>query len=284
MSDYEVVQPGNYCVKREMMPPRPQELGEPRLHDDDVLGGQYEWCFAVPWVFRSLASPRTLSPMPANPERTGSINQACGYWNSLLYLITYSFGWSRPDRGFDWWRRVDGPEVDDPRFRLIQQIWGADGHLDWFTAFLVSQDYTHSNLSEFRRGFDAAPVDFDERWVGAMKRQQEASEAHGPEGKHLTVDPIGRTHSSGPVKKPKSQGHLHLNSRRERTGVFTTESAVGWYRSLFEVAQAKLDSKGQPDWRIDVYVRPFGFVGTYRRSWETGLWFSGKHRYHTIGN
>ena len=284
MANYEVVQRGPFCVAREMMPRKPQEPGDPPPRDDDDFGGEYAWCFAVPWVFRPLASPRALSPMPANPERTGSLDQARGYWNSLLYLITYSFGWSRPDRGFEWWRTVDGEAVDDPRFQLISQVWGADGRLDWFTAFLLSQDYSDSNLSVFRKGFDARPVEFDQRWVEAMKREQEAVESPGPEGKHLTVGPNKRSHSSGPVKRPARGGHLHLNTRRERSGVFTTDSALGWYRSLVEAAEAKINFKHEPDWRIDVFVRPFGFLGTYRHSWETGLWFSGKHRYHTVGN
>lgn len=66
--------------------------------------------------------------------------------------------------------------------------------------------------------------------------------------------------------------------------MFTTDSALGWYRFLVEVAEAKINFKHERDWRIDVFVRPFGFLGTYRHSWETGLWFSGKHRYHTVGN
>jgi hypothetical protein len=35
---------------------------------------------------------------------------------------------------------------------------------------------------------------------------------------------------------------------------------------------------------VDVFVRQIGFVGTYRRSRDTGLWFAGQHRYHAVGN
>jgi hypothetical protein len=36
--------------------------------------------------------------------------------------------------------------------------------------------------------------------------------------------------------------------------------------------------------RVSVYVQTTGLMGKFRRSRETGLWFSGWERYHSVGN
>jgi hypothetical protein len=57
---------------------------------------------------------------------------------------------------------------------------------------------------------------------------------------------------------------------------------VGWYRALVE-AGSTLPQVEQRSWHVDVYARPVGHLGTYRRSRISGLWFSGPHRYHDPG-
>lgn len=39
----------------------------------------------------------------------------------------------------------------------------------------------------------------------------------------------------------------------------------------------------RPTWRVRVFAHDVGYLGEYRRSWESGLWFSGPHRYHARG-
>lgn len=280
---------GTYMVERCYIPARAHGWGLSPHYDEDHFGGDSQWCFGVPWVFRALASPQSMERLPASPfdsdvpRSVDRLSQACGYWNCLLYLLTYSFGWSRPDRGFKWWMD-HGQPVEDPRFQLISEIWGRDGHLDWFAAFLYSQDYRHSSLAPMALGFTAEPVAVDSRWIDEQKRQQQDEARGGPEGKHLTVGPGKRDHSSGPIMEPRVRGQLLRSKSASRRAVFTTTSAWGWYGSLDEAGRKALKKHPGLDWKVDVVVLPMGWLGTFRRSWTTGLWFSGKHRYHIVGN
>jgi hypothetical protein len=195
----------------------------------------------------------------------------------------YSFGWSRADRGLKWW--LDhGQPLDDPRLKLIEQIWGADGHLDWFAAWLYSQDYHYSALRPMAEHFAADPVRVDREWIAEKRREQKDSRFLGPESKHLTVGPFGREHSSGAVMRTRLSGRLIKGPATTRHAVFTTASAWGWYAALNAAAQTQLSGPPGVDWKVDVVVLPIGWMGTFRRSWNTGLWFTGKHRYHSIGN
>jgi hypothetical protein len=39
----------------------------------------------------------------------------------------------------------------------------------------------------------------------------------------------------------------------------------------------------EPSWRVDVVCQPLGWLGTFRRSRRSGLWFTGRHRWHELG-
>lgn len=55
-----------------------------------------------------------------------------------------------------------------------------------------------------------------------------------------------------------------------------------WYSDLMERGDA-LPTTGIQSWKVDVFVKPVGFLGTYRKSFDTGLWFTGQHRHHLAG-
>jgi hypothetical protein len=127
--------------------PAPAWLAEPKLSDesriDDALGEQAEWGFAIPWVHRALASPLTREPILEAPNPGADISRGPhAYWSSLLHLLVYGLGWVRPDRGLRWWYD-SGKPVADRTLQLISQIWGADGQLDWFAAWLWRTSWSH---------------------------------------------------------------------------------------------------------------------------------------------
>jgi hypothetical protein len=58
-----------------------------------------------------------------------------------------------------------------------------------------------------------------------------------------------------------------------------------WYFDLADKAVTLPPPGGSHlSWFVDVYVRPVGHLGTYRRSTTTGLWYSGQHGIHMQGN
>lgn len=57
----------------------------------------------------------------------------------------------------------------------------------------------------------------------------------------------------------------------------------GWYSALARLGAtlpARFDGRS---WRVDVVVRPIGWLGTYRQSRVTSRWFTGQHRWHELG-
>jgi len=50
-----------------------------------------------------------------------------------------------------------------------------------------------------------------------------------------------------------------------------------------ETRQVTLPDLGERSWHVDVFAKPAGWLGTFRRSRETGLWFQGKHSIHIKG-
>src|SRR6266516_2983052 len=111
-------------------------VGEPRWvitpgggHRDnkalrDALGDQVEWAYAVPWLFRALASPTTGERMLAAPKPGDSIANATAYWTPLVHMLLYSLSWARPDRGLRWWYDMGKP-TNDARLRLLSEVWRA---------------------------------------------------------------------------------------------------------------------------------------------------------------
>lgn len=252
-------------------------------HDDhwqeDCLGGQMEWCWAVPWLFQALAAPAAHPRMPAfpTPEEPADHVPAAGYWNALLYLLTYSLGWSRPDKGLYWWMN-SGKPTDDLRLRLLADVWDRDGHLEWLLAWLVAGvGGQQSPLEPLCRSYDSTPLAIDPQWVKRQLQEHEHNEWVHPEGLHL-----GGHHLTS-MADPPPGGRIVVVSQSRRRATFTTPSMTGWYRALNRARQ-HLPQPDKIDWTVDVYARTVGWLGPYRRSWSTGLWIAGPHRFHAVGN
>ncbi|HEY3924653.1 MAG TPA: hypothetical protein VGL75_08825 [Acidothermaceae bacterium] len=250
----------------------------------DATGEQWEWGFAIPWIFRALASPLTHERIPAPPRAGDSNESAVSYWESLLYLLIYSFGWARPDLGLRWWYD-SGKPVDDPRLQLLSQIWDADGQLDWFAGWLwttpwISHD---ADMATFTGYVDRGEkVNVDRGWLDATRARAEAFggpvpfRTGGTDPLHLSM------HSSGPLRPTRGNAALVHADGSQRRAVLVCESMIGWYREL--VVQGNLlPATVDHSWHVDVVVRPVGWLGTYRRSRVTGLWFAGHHRHHLPG-
>jgi hypothetical protein len=266
--------------------PMPEWIRLPHPHEDsvyeDATGEQLEWGFAIPWVFKALASPLTHEPVLAAPRGGRDQKPALAYWSALLTLLIYSLGWARPDRGLRWWYDAGKP-TDDPRLQLISQVWDADGQLDWFAAWLwTTPSYDVGSLAALT-GYrdDGLAVRVDERWI---KSTLEAANAWGPGtpcGPSIDNLHLSR-HSSGPLAELRTVPRLLRSRPNDRRATLMLDSMVGWYRAL-AVSGSTLPEIGGRSWRVDVVARPVGHLGTYRRSRRTGLWFAGHHRHHVQG-
>jgi len=284
---------GNYGLKdtgsrRRVRRPYPEWLKGAVADDalEDACGEQIEWGLAIPWMFRALNSPLTHEEMLSAPRGAGPAENATalGYWTPLLTMLIYTFGWPRPDRGLRWWYKAGKP-LDDPRLRLMAQVWDADGQLDWFAGWLWTRQHLElsqqvSELTGYRD--DGVAVDVPQRWIQATRADADAAGGNAPLGSGSS-DPLHLSfHCHGPLRQRRQGGLLLHSDASERRAVLLLEGMVGWYRALVEHGRS-LPDLGDRSWHVDVVVRPVGTLGTFRRSKVTGLWFSGPHRLHIVG-
>lgn len=271
----------SYVIKR-VDPPRWQTAVAETDHDPlyELTGEQTEWGWAIPLLYQVLASPSSHRPFPHRPS-DDSHDVALAYWSALLHLLIYSFGWARPDRGLRWWFDAGRP-VDDPRLLLIRELWDSDGQLDWFASWL----WTTRQLADVDaleaiagRTFDRESLPVDQAWLDQVLGTSATGIASpapigGTDPLHLS------SHCSGPLADPGSTPTLLRSGSDDRRAVLVTDSMIGWYRALGAV---DLPNLGDRSWHVDVVAKPVGFLGTFRRSRDTGLWFSGKHSIHLRG-
>ncbi len=255
-----------------------------------------EWEWATSLLYRCLADPRRAMAMPAAPdERQGysehNFNQRVAYYTSLQSFLTYSFGWTRHDKGLDWWRRQEFAPLDD-RLALIRATWHEDGTLLGFFAWTttVEPELAVNPLARWARQPDLRPLAIDgptrevvERalreppWTGGSDPMHLGGGDHGggPSGPHV--------HNWTDPKGPQRMRLVDLDSELRR-GLFVADGIDGWYAGLCEAGAGLPSLPDSRNWRLDVYVREIGFVGTYCRSRITGLWFAGRHELHMAGN
>lgn len=81
-------------------------------------------------------------------------------------------------------------------------------------------------------------------------------------------------------QQPVGQWFLSEDGETPRA-VLVVDHWAGWYRTL-AIEGLDLPQRSR-SWRVEVFVRSFGSLGTYRRSRRTGMWFTGQHRWHELG-
>ena len=260
---------------------------EPRSADDALIGryfgGSLDWSWGIPGVFRALASPHSFESVPAMPR--GEHANALGYWGALHYLLLHRLGWANPARGLRWWYE-SGKPTEDPTLALVAQMWGRDGMLDRYLYWLLSRPHVFMTADEVAVwGMEPETMDaLSGRWQQWMTGFRESFEpTKYPWFSSLGEgDPLHLTGHGGEAGIADPRAHISVVSATDKSAIFVTRSMDAWHFDLSKHAMT-LPDRGD-HWRVDVLVKPVGFVGVYRRSRITGLWFSGRHRFHTPGN
>lgn len=255
-----------------------------RRSDHGWLGEESRWLANVPLMYRALAAPMAGGEFVKVPETGEDFFESnrFTYWGSLLHLLGFSFGWNYPALGLEWWVANKQP-LDDPRFALIEHVWVADGHFDQFCAWL----WINPGICMTGHGFADPDITLrspkSRQWfVAAGKRSTEWSPFGGWDG---SLDPL---HLAGHISSLESidpdRIQLFLDPSGEPQGTMVAPTLRGWSAFLRDSEILQRDHPSGRSWRIDVVVKPVGWLGTYRRSRETGRWFSGPHSLHIVGN
>lgn len=249
-----------------------------RASAEREVGGQWEWCWAVPSPYRVLAAPASALPMPVPPRATDDFMQHIGYWASLQPLLTFSFGWTRHDKGLIGWYDAGMP-TDDPRLALLHRVWHRDGMLEKYLEWSVSQGPAGGPLRQWASRTDTDTLELSSAWRRRIASIRESVDPTAlsmtPHGKHLE--------EGGHIGLPAAEGPGELFRRDIDSATLCTDHLSGWYGALVRLGDEAQRPRGVSV-RIDVVVGSVCSIGQFRRSQVTGLWFAGAHRYHSIGN
>lgn len=239
------------------------------------------WCQHIPLLHRLLADPTLKIGFPS-PMDAGMTDQACSVWETLHYLLRYLLGWNSPGSGLAWWYAEGKPIHDSPLLRTLSQLWDRDGELDYYAAWAWTQDMgfpntIHDSPSRFA---DESQNDDLQWWREFLDRPKPrwADPFHGG------TNPLHLGHSDwfgcDELKTDRSELHHDLSTRQ---AMLIVNNIGSWRRDLKHSTQ-RLPDLGERSWHVQVFDRQHGYLGTFRRSRETGLWFQGKHRIHAAGH
>jgi hypothetical protein len=259
--------------------------------DDASLGGQHPWVWATGLPYRALAAPLSGAVMPQSPRALlqrneyghveGDFDHAIGYFAALQSFLTYSFGWTRHDKGLIWWLDQGAPAAD-ARFGLIRDVWLGEGMLEHYLSWCV-EHFHISVFDAFEHVVDDQPLVLSPDWrarLGAIRTQRDVDDPSlRPDQMHLQ----GGEHIGRPATGHADARLIGVDPG-SRSAVLISQTVSGWSAELMRLGSELPTLSGGRSWRVDVHVKPVGFLGTFRRSRATGLWFAGRHAHHIVGN
>lgn len=225
-----------------------------------LFADEPRWAWGAVQIFRALGSPFSQVKVPANPfskgiaqtdPLKGNFFRETTYWSALHALTTLRLGWVNAANGVG---NVTLPEFSpDPMLKMIATVWRQDGHLSEYVK------WSGANFFSSHKEQPRETSVLDEKHI---------------EG-HVTLywGEMGSSFSA----------RLTCVNSTARTAVLVCETAHGWYGELSRLG-SELPNIGNHSWSVDVYVKPIGFMGTYRQSRVTGRWFVGRHAIHMLGN
>ena len=250
--------------------------GQPSLA---ARGDQPEWGLFVPTVWRMVADPAGTHAYPIHPRPLEHNPSLTEWWGPCLHLLAYGLGWRRIDVGLRRWTEQGRP-IDDERLAVVSGIWGAqlDDLVDWLSRAGGGQ---LAEMIASRLGVDwPADTEPTSDSQPAPPIRDGSDFGGGTDPLHLLVHAFtGVGELTDSAERPTWELHRGADGHAS----LLIDRYSGWYGVLHEVGADLPHLMGDRSWRVDVVVKPLGWLGTYRRSRLTGRWFSGRHRVHELG-
>ena len=259
--------------------------GAPRVLRD---AGPWTWFISEAW--QQAAAPDLYMPAARRPSDDPTQNPAAtpehatwiAYWSPLLHLTTFALGWATPGLGLWKWQQMGSPTTD-PVLATLAQRYGQDD-IQLIRAWLGSAPGGQRRISAFEDPLSTpvpTPVD--------LKREDEAVRAR-PSYQALFEGGSDPLHLTGHLAPPRDPEDAKPVARKVETtlgGEPVHYLLIGeYYPSLFWALHdgAVPSTTAGRSTRVGLLCPAIGWLGNYRKSRATGLWFRGRHRWHTMGN
>ncbi len=238
------------------------------------------WCRYIPHLHRALVDPSQVGYLPYVAEEL-TLEQACSAWEPLHYLLTALLGWRSPGHGLAWWY-AGGKPVDDTRLRLVRDHWDAHHQLDYYAAWAWAQGQACLTPDDLDPAAMArASLWPHEDWWREFRRRGMALNNDPFYG---GTNPLHLGHSEAYGWREEGAGEADLLVDRGRRKAALIVSGLEAWRTDLQATASRLPGLGDRSWHVEVVDRQVGWLGEYRQSRETGLWFLGRHSLHMRGN
>lgn len=250
-----------------------------------LCGDNDPWNRHLATAWRACAEPGLGDyphrPRPDDDGEWSTFEARIAFFAPLLHLLMYGIGWSQPALGLARWIE-HGRATDEPVLAVVDRWWGHD--VDAFVAWLAGAPHACAHLRETLSGL---PSPDEGRTTSELTAYDHLRDTHewlavwggGSDPMHLSghvYAPLADTHGAARVTGVTTDGTTTPRA------VMVTPTYVGWYAGLRAYpAPTRLEGH---DLRVDVFCPTLGWLGQYRRSAATGLWFRGKHETHMLGN
>jgi hypothetical protein len=253
-------------------------------HSLAAVGENGPWAAYFGRAWGAAADPAGEHPAPPtpvlmnDPEADLGVHHAelLAYWGPMLHLLVFGLGWARPDLGLQRWHDMGRP-TDHPILAVANRWWGP--FIPDVLAWAANSGYladTGMHLARTGGRSPSAEKPSDE-WLRLRKGDPRWHRVWGGgDSMHLSV------HIGAPAEpNTRTPGRLLVGSQEEGRAAVLCDEYQGWHHALSHCGLTR--TRHGRSWRVDVVVRPLGWLGTYRLSRETGVWFSGGHRWHQLG-
>lgn len=240
----------------------------------------------LPALHRALADPDAEREGPQLPRinNIGRLDEFQAYWETLDYLLRHLVGWSDLSAGLQWWYTSDRGDQEDPRLRLVDQIWNDHGQLATFAA------HHWRNHDGFISTVEKAPPeglagiylhggeDFWRLLKQASGRFPFDPYYGGTNTLHLS---FSEDLPGEKIAAPSTSFHSP-EDESDRRAVLVVGEFRTWTGELQRFGET-LPRHPSRSWYVEVFDRKVGYLGLFRQSRVTGRWFQGKHRFHIQG-
>ena len=250
-------------------------------------GSESHFDIMVPLLHRTLTDLSCVHRVPAMPS--GHLENIY-YWEGAYHLVTLAMGWTNPLKGMRSWYEAGKP-VEEPVLKLLADVYDCDNQLDNLYVHLWNA-YNRTGEAwwvrlpgiqigdEITRSRESIDNNIIESVRNKFAQDKRLAWPYAPTEAGWNPLHLGHVLYATKTGTPAT---LATTAHEDRAAVVLCHDPKTWYGDLCMAAH-NLPDLGEQSWYVDVVVKRWGWMGTFRRSRETGLWFLGKHSTHMMGN
>jgi hypothetical protein len=255
---------------------------------EEVLQDRGPWAWYLTESWQQAASPKLYSGPTRQPDSSGDqknpvldpLYNRVAYWTPLLHLTSFGLGWTKPELGLWKWKQQGKPRTD-PVLATVADRYGKDIDLMFAWLAVSGAEGLRQTLYADRSHSAVRMTNEMKIFIKQVRDSKEFAKRFGLAGDPLHLIPHLEFFSADSERPIASRVSTRVSGEQVDYVLIGDH-----YRSLFRSLHENVipPMTGGRSTRVAVICPPIGWLGNYRRSRVTGLWFRGRHRWHELGN